>query len=306
MRNRLIFPALAVLLLLLCSCSLAVPEGNTVQQGDRLTGFAVTAGHLDLFDFEGYFNDNASRLLNGGEISAEESQKYGGRVYAIRGEDGKIEFEGLETAGILRYFELDENGEATWICSSFGGISDVKYSTNVSDEGEESVLEGTLYACVKGDGVASFYLNPVYQTPEGEIYLTSGQGLSFNVLEGASPSASQHLSESSTVIDSEGKVKTDGLTVKANYRAISPPESIWLYQYGGDGELLAAERLDTESLPESIEPEETVQFVILETRTAGESAPIRELHGRDSETMTLLLPGEGTLCRSVVLELDWG
>ena len=53
-----------------------------VQQKDRLIGIFVTTEYLDLFDFEGYLNENMNKVLSGGEISQADSAKYEGRLYA--------------------------------------------------------------------------------------------------------------------------------------------------------------------------------------------------------------------------------
>ena len=72
MKDKIIAICLALIICLgLCGCQLALPEGQETGR-DRLIGCFITTEHLDLFDFEAYFNDNAHKLVSGGEINLEE------------------------------------------------------------------------------------------------------------------------------------------------------------------------------------------------------------------------------------------
>ena len=73
---------LAVLIIFsLMGCQLALEdkEDNT----DILIGVFITEEHLDLFDMEGYLNDNINTLSGGGLINIDKnSSQYQGRLYA--------------------------------------------------------------------------------------------------------------------------------------------------------------------------------------------------------------------------------
>lgn len=49
---------------------------------DRLIGVVITTEHLDLFDFEGYLEDNGEKILFGSQIDESQQAKYQGRLYA--------------------------------------------------------------------------------------------------------------------------------------------------------------------------------------------------------------------------------
>ena len=68
----------------LAGCQLALESAGANTNGDRLIGVFITNEYLDLFDFEGYLNDNINSF-RGGEIDAERSNthKYQGRLYAV-------------------------------------------------------------------------------------------------------------------------------------------------------------------------------------------------------------------------------
>ena len=83
------------LALALGGCSMLREEAAPAEE-DRLVGIYVTPEYIDTFDFEAYFEDNASQLLSGGgdEISAEDAEEYSQRIYATNngGREGELEF----------------------------------------------------------------------------------------------------------------------------------------------------------------------------------------------------------------------
>ena len=83
MKNKIIICfIIAAFALNLCGCQLALPEGEGTER-DRLIGCFITTEHLDLFDFEAYFNDNAHKLVSGGEITLDgDTAAYRNRIYA--------------------------------------------------------------------------------------------------------------------------------------------------------------------------------------------------------------------------------
>ena len=91
MKKKVKVLALLLALCLLSGCSLARPEaeeGNGMSQ-DMMIGVFITREYLDLFDFERYLEDNLNTVVNGGgEISPEDSEKYGGRLYAEKTGEG--------------------------------------------------------------------------------------------------------------------------------------------------------------------------------------------------------------------------
>lgn len=78
------------LALALGGCSMLREEAAPAEE-DRLVGIYVTPEYIDTFDFEAYFEDNASQLLSGGggEISAEDAEEYSQRIYATNNGAGR-------------------------------------------------------------------------------------------------------------------------------------------------------------------------------------------------------------------------
>jgi hypothetical protein len=72
----------ALLLSMLPGCQLAREDAGTNASEDRLIGVFLTTEYLDLFDFEGYLNDNIGSL-SGGDIKLDgTTEEYQGKLYA--------------------------------------------------------------------------------------------------------------------------------------------------------------------------------------------------------------------------------
>jgi len=93
--NKRICVLIMILALVLSGCQLAKPEAQAEAGNDMLVGVFVTAEHLDLFDFEAYFNDHANELISGGNTMIENTDGYQQRIYANM-ENGGCAFEGLD------------------------------------------------------------------------------------------------------------------------------------------------------------------------------------------------------------------
>ena len=176
-------------LFLFAGCQLAKEEGGETESAerDRLIGVFLTREHLDLFDWEGYFNDNAGALAGGGHaIDETDTAAYGGRLYATLTRETRTDdageqhewfdctFEGIEG---IRYFAVEE-GITTHLISD-PGISGVHQAITDTEEAKRIDLEAVLYveAAAETETVV-WYLNPVYQSTDGSVYLTAGHGTS--------------------------------------------------------------------------------------------------------------------------------
>ena len=164
--NKRLFAFLICLGLLLgCGgCQLADPEQDgTTAAPDRLIGVFATEEYLDLFDHDTWFRDNADKLADGGEtvVSPQNSETYGGRVWAVQQANGDWVFEDLEGMGYYayRYGSDAERGTATHMDA---GLTGNGMRVNSTDAGESLELEATIYHIPGGE--VRYFFNPVYQT----------------------------------------------------------------------------------------------------------------------------------------------
>lgn len=297
MKNKslLISVVCVMAVIFLCGCSLAVP-GAGAEDGDRLIGVFITADYLDLFDMDGYVDDHVSDFVKGGQVIVEKSQKYEGRLYAkidkSRGEhsyDWEISFGDVEGINMFQPLWTDENGEKyhASVCSE--GVSDVHMDLNVTDDGENNKISGTIYMVSgKADKNVACYANPVYQTAEGDIYAVSGQGFSIGGETAEGQNFSETWDEDVTVTEN-GKKKTEKNSVTVSYAVMNRPVQITIYQMDREHQIIKQKSYEPEEVPEELLAKRGTEYILVETEKeapSGNTIVSREVYTCD--------PGEKT------------
>ena len=284
MKKKIKVLALLLALCLLTGCSLARPEageGNGMGQG-MMIGVFITREYLDLFDFESYLEDNLNTAMNGGgEISPEDMEKYGGRLYAEKTDEG-YDF-GIEGMGAF-CVQGEQDGVPYSASYNIGPMSLSLHST-VTDEGTNCDYSGTVY--VHCGGLEAFYTNPVYQDSEGRVYLTAGVGISSEIVDGSS--MSQAMSSEYTTT-SEGKTQTYSMCVEITYMGAELPRSYRVLHMSKDSELLQADDYTPETLPEQIRPCKGAEYLIIETQN--QDNVTRQVVSREEDSCQIFAPTE--------------
>ena len=272
------------LVILLGGCTLAVPDAGTDGTSDRLIGAFVTDEYLDLYDMEGYLNDHASSLKDGGSITVESDSRYAGKLLATvdksQGEDPsswKISFGGIEGEYLLALTE-EKDGETynSTLCSD--GIYDVNMNLKSSDTETETELSGTFCYTPTQKKDDTYYVNPVYQTRSGEIYAVTGNGYAKQGVtmddetgkevpivpdEGKGMAAT--LSSEDTVTK-DGKSQTEKCSVSIQFEVMYQPVRTILYQMDEANQVLKQAEYDPSDVPDSITLEKDTAYVLVETR----------------------------------------
>lgn len=296
--------SVGVLLFSLSACSLARPEDEAGNGEDRLVGVFITTEYLDLFDFEGYFNDHANQLVGGGDVVVEDTAGYEGRIYATLetvttyDEDGaayehkEFVFEGLEGYACFACYIPD--GENDYIRSvvgeGFGGV-DTHFSSEDNSSGIE--LEGTLYICPQEE--VTYYFNPVYQTADNQVYVTGGTGFMTNGMESEGGAFSQ-TQEQKLTLTVEGKREEYSAKVTCGIEVRYPTQELTVLEMNEAGEILARHSFTPGQFPEGLELSEDCAYLIAEHHKVdheGQSVVSRELLEREAGTVGTFYLKEG-------------
>lgn len=295
------------LMLSLCGCQLAKGE-ELVETGydmtDKLIGVFVTRDYLSLFDMEAYLEDNLDSIMSGKTLSAAEQAEYEGRIYATpqgyleNGKpDGHFTFEGLE--GYAYFVPLAETEEASsHIPNSDSCFADIKIGTHVKDDNvTENSVEATMYVVDDLEDY-SFFLNPVYQDENGNVYLMAGTGISSN-----------SLGTMSKFLDSEVKTTVDGVetierfSVKINFKGVPHPKRIVLLQMDADSNVLHREEYLPGQLPEQLDPADGAEYIVVETHS--DTAVTREIVSQEERWLHTYDPQENGICTKQQTEVLW-
>ena len=284
--KKLAIALILALALSLPGCSL-LREDSEPSETDRLVGVYITESYIDTFDFEAYFQDNASSLSGGGEISREDTEKYSQRIYA-EVVDGKTSFPIVGVPLIAARYEKD--GESYTGSDCGDKLADVHLSINNSDDMVTTVLTGEIFTD-SGSGRVTAYCNPVYQQADGRIYLVPGEGMTAD--SGGSMVFSLSDSRESAVEGEQGYGMEITLTATGRY----PSDKLAVLLYSADGELMGRTEYAPEDMPEEIAADGAA-WAVFEDYTRdflGEPQVIRRLIAAGSDEGFLSLhmePGE--------------
>lgn len=314
--KRVLTAFLAVLLVIsFCGCQLALKDAGGSAGKDKLIGVFVTREYLDLFDMDGYLNDNLQNL-SGGEIHVEgNDEKYQGRLYAVlqeitltsdTGEKSTMQEYVFPGADGISYFAARvpaAEGRESYITSgSDEAISDGQLGLNYGDTEDKITLDGTIYLADLS-GNYSCYINPVYQSEDGSVYAVSGDGM--EMCSGAG--MSQTLEEKSTVTEN-GVSKTVISSIKISIETLSPPEKIVLLQMDKDSTILSKAEYNPGELPDTLKPEPATAYILEETYAhdaSGEEVVTRKLFSAQDETLSAFYARADGICVRQWTALEW-
>lgn len=300
MKHKWITCYIAVFLLLSCGCSLAQPlPESQLPNSDRLVGVLVTTEYLDLFDMEAWLNDNLNQLNMGGttQVSGDTSA-YERRIYAERSDIRSTASDGSTRTSYTWVFPetINEITGGLFICPfvtdagtgeqytqsvTSGSVSDAHTHIKSTDAGDSIELRCTVYfdpyaiqkeAIKDGETGAEmeqivFYTNPVYQTPDGDVYVTSGMGNSYTVEKDLSMdlfhSSSTLTDSQSTTINGEHTVSENKVTV--NYQGVRMAREITVLEMRADHKLLRKQSYTPADFPTEIKVNADTAYVTVET-----------------------------------------
>ena len=297
------------------------PTDNTGDASkDRLIGVFITTEYLDLFDSESYVKDKADKVLSGGEIGSSDSAQYQGKLYAILVDEPytdpetgetpttkKFVFDGIEGISYFAARYTDESGTQYLGAGDDDAISDAHTGLHYTDAGDGIDMKGTIYVSVsKGSDV--FYCNPVYQTAAGEVYLVSGQGVSYGGELSAGMSGSQALKEEQTVTI-DGKSETVSSSIEVSICFMDTPIGTSILQFDRDGSIVARADYAAGALPAEITASPDTEYIIAETHMSsadGKETVTRELFRQDDESLYAFSCREDGICIRQYCSIAWG
>jgi len=259
---------------------------------DCLIGVIVTEEHLDLFDMDAFLEENINQIADGEELHVKGDSSYYGRIYATMDKHESDEplnwefvFEGVKGYQFFAPTLQGNAGEPFHTLIGNDEICDVNTHYITKDEGQEVHLEGTLYL---ESGVQNknkvYYMNPVYQTEEGDIYVTTGNGISSEVggEEGSEMSSSLDAAATTTV---NGERESYACSVKVNFVTAKAATKFLVYHMDKTHKILKVEEYVPGEMPEELKAEEGSSYLLLE-QVKGD-AVTREIYEPKEEETTI-------------------
>ena len=293
---RLYLPIMAAAVQL-GGCSLAVPDAGSEVGSDRLIGAFITQEYLDLYDMEAFFQDHARQLTGKTKLSQTDLAGYQTKLFASVQKnnsdspfDWRVTFPGTEGICFFSPLWQDEYG-GEYQGSVFDPmICEVDKVLHTTDEGESLELKGTIYQTPKagsGEGLR-FYLNPVYQTPQGDIYLTSGTGCSVRQADHEISEQEQMTSSlaDERKIKENGKIKTEKSSVTVKLGVMYEVVKVTFCQMDAGHQVLKEETYDPKDVPDQLDTQPGTAYILSETEKispSGKRMVTREVYENRGE-----------------------
>lgn len=330
-RRRMLAMIAVVILTIgtLTGCQLAKESTGDEQAGDEqrdsLVGIMVTTEWLDLFDNEAWLQDNLDKIVAGGELtgSASDYEKYSGRLYAsvverpLYDENGneasstkEFVFEGVNGHMFYAAGIYGEDGEVLYITSgSDSGVSLSKNHLTFNDTGMVVELEGTIYVVPQAqEEIAIYHMYPLYQEPDGDMYLVDGNSVSFNnETDGEGMSMSYTYDEAVKVTDTEGNVSENKASVKVTIEVVLRPERVVVTQMDARSQIVSREEYPAGEVPGELVPEADTEYIIVEMFKQGtENQSVdRQLYDKEESGFYTLYAREDGFCEQVYTSIQW-
>ena len=295
--KSIILLLMIIMLTALCGCSLAV-EDSGEEDGmsqDRLIGAYITTEHLDTFDAEAYFEEHADEIITGvenGSISDGDiigGEAYQERIYATVDKHGStnptdwdIYFTDIEGICFFDAVFQNEDEEPFSMIIGDDGICDIHTIFESTDEGEHVEIRGKLYALLTENDSQIFYVNPVYQTPSGEVYMVGGDG---NHMSGGLGGVTTIKIEAETTIEENGEKEICSGAVEVAFEILNAaPEKIRVQFMNDNLEIVSTEEFEAGKMPTEMVMAEGASFVIIETQWE-DGTVTRDLFEKEEESI---------------------
>lgn len=306
MYKRIITLLLSLLCLLTATgCQLAREQEGKEEQGaqdkDKFIGVFITYESLGLSQAESqYFDRETGGKADTGVLDEE-------RLYAKLKDKSFIDEETGEESKTKEYVFDGVEGISFFSAMVYATDSSENYKMAVIDEAisEGSVkhmavlerefmtqLEGSIYFTPdKNDGV--FYMNPVYQSADGQVYALSGLGDAYSaeLIQGEAHFSTFTLEEAITVKE-DGKDVITGTSVSLSLDVVFKPEEIVFLEMDKNSAVLSRTQYAPGETPESLKLNGDTAYIIVETHKRdkdGRPFATRELYSVQDEAINTLI-----------------
>ncbi len=294
-KRLIIFAILMLIVPLLSGCRLAVENDETTHKADVLCGVFVTLEPIEpvptdtVIELPADWNGDLNDVLFNEEAS---------RIYATRHEDANgfvdYTFDGIDGYRMFSTTEKNAAGEVTVNASSNDSQwQDRSSDYSITDNGEEIKLAGTL--CFDVHSSCRVYTNPVYQTADGRVYITYGDGHFYDVPD-KQPGEWGSTTISATVTQTEnGKETSRSIEALVKLAGANTNKQIVLKQMDSENKVIEQTVVTQGDIPESVRIMSNAAYMILEEHSIDfedKATVSRTLLTADAETFDARFTGE--------------
>lgn len=270
--------------LFLSGCQLAQPEETKTTQGETLES------PVQMERLAGVYITLEPIVLEAGTDRIQ-AQK-------VSGEDSRYAFPGVEGLLLASFWITEPENGGFWSMDCSQGLCSVLSSYNAIENGAEVGLTATLYL-TKEAGPQVCYLNPVYQGPDGAVYLKPDDAGTSTSTEAI---ASETLTATTTIEQEAGNlVNTTEITV--NFIHVDLSRGLTVLEMDENHQILKTHTFTPGELPESLQPLAETAYILTEEQTASDTH--RALYQKEDTYFTALYRMDDIICAEAQCSLEW-
>jgi len=252
-KRSIIILLLGVILPVLSACQLA--QEDLAREEAWMIGVFITPEHLDLFDqapvtYTRFGRPDFSALFQPG------------RLYA-QWDEAAQEFIFPDVDGIP-FFTANSPVHNASVIPSSRGISGGHTNVFVGDDYHRVETEGTIYIVPGTEAMSVIHINQVFQTSEGDIFLTPGSGFSGHGLKTEGRIFSTSWTETRTVTENRAEI-THSTSVTLNVNGMFAPVKIVLLQMDEYNNIVARTQFAPDEMPDVYYLNAATTYIIVET-----------------------------------------
>ena len=276
--------AIVLIVLMLAGCTLAQP-GKTAE--DRLTGFFLTVSYKDGDTIVNHWDAEAA-----GMDFLSDHYMAGEKLYAEFIGSDPVVYRFPEGCGLSCFsYDVEEEGQEPYRSNTISPEIDAHLGFYAGTEipyRMDAVLYGTK------DTNAVICMNPVYQTPDGAVYVLSDEPLSYDVatMDGCASTITQTGEDY-------------GCTATLTIRHVVLPEAYIIIEMSEENQPLRQNEYTPGALPETYTPGADAAYLILEARAGADTTRTVYSPGDETTAMDTYYPGEYGLCIKGYTTIDW-
>lgn len=289
--SKKIIALLLCLGLMLTGCQLAQPEETQTTQDDtQMTQGDASESPVQMERLAGVYLTLEPIVLEEGtdRIQAQKTS----------GEDIRYTFPGVEGLLLASFWITEPENGGFWSMDCSQGLCSVQSSYNAIENGAEVGLTATLYL-TKEAGPQVCYLNPVYQGPDGAVYLKPAD---MGIATSTEVTASKTLTATATIEQEEGDmVSTTEITV--NFIHVDLSQGLTVLEMDENHQILKTHTFTPGELPESLEPMAETAYILTEEQTASDTR--RAIYQKEDTYFTALYLMDDMICAEAQCSLEW-
>jgi len=305
MKSLKIFVILIILLLVLSACQLA--REGIGQEEAWMVGVFITTEHLDLWDrsFEGQTIPMRRRQPDFSALFQP------GRLYAQWDEEIRdFRFPDMEGIALFAAMSPPHVPNETVISHVGPEISGGHTHAFFGDNYRHVEMEGTIHVVPGARTMTTIFMNPVFQTACGRVFLTSGSGFSNEGITSQGRIFSTNLAETRTVTENRTEY-THSTSVTLSIYGMFAPTKIVLLQMDEYSRVVMRTEFAPAEMPHEFNMEADTAYVIVETHRDDQHAQthvVRELTERgfhDRQWISTFVARDDGILMGSGMEIIW-